>query len=364
MKRALILLTVVGATACFNHGITPDEFALARFPDGAQVALRVSGETSDRRGELIAVDSIGLTIREKRLLRVAWSRVAALDVAQLDKDYDIRFGETVTPEKRARLALVSRFPQGLSRLPITIDSLISQAASDTKVFADRRSAVDAGYRRVGADFPGMGEHWLNVRALLDGTIDPARPTLLIYADVRGRPTLLGVGFAVATHGDSAPSDLPGWPENWHEHSGLLSEESGARLGHSSEPSDTHLWVMHVWTMLDNPHGTFAADNWALPYLRAGRAIPAHVDAAASRGLALTVGGDEFVRSLLADAGFRTADNARVVDSLIDAARSRALASGDDQSLSAAWRALHDDVARTLGTRAAELLEPTHTGIHE
>lgn len=363
MKRALILLAVVGATAC-KHGITPEKFSLAQFPEGAQVALRVSGERSDRRGELIAVDSVGITIRERHLLRVAWSRVAALDVAQLDKDYDIRFGETVTPEKRARLALVSRFPQGLSRLPITIDSLISQAARDTKVFADRRSAVDAGYRRVGADFPGMGEHWLNVRALLDGTIDPARPTLLIYADVRDRPTLLGVGFAVATHGDSTPSDLPGWPENWHEHSGLLSEESGARVAHSNETSGTHLWVMHVWTMLDNPHGTFAADNWALPYLRAGRVIPPHVDAAASRGLALTVGGDEFVRSVLADAGFRTDDNARVVDSLITAARTRALASSDDQSLSAAWRTLSDDLTRSLGARAADLLEPTHTGIHK
>jgi hypothetical protein len=122
--------------------------------------------------------------------------------------------------------------------------------------------------------------------------------------------------------------------------------------------------MHLWTMLDNPHGTFAADNWALPYLRASRAIPPHVDAAASRGLALTVGGDEFVRSVLADAGFRTDDNARVLDSLVTAARTRALASRDDQSLSAAWRTLCDDLTRSLGARAAQLLEPTHTGIHK
>ena len=67
MKRALILLAVVGATAC-KHGITPEKFSLAKFPEGAQVALRVSGERSDRRGELIAVDSVGITIRERRLL--------------------------------------------------------------------------------------------------------------------------------------------------------------------------------------------------------------------------------------------------------------------------------------------------------
>jgi hypothetical protein len=364
MKRAVIALAVFSTTGCFNYGTTPDKFAPAQSPSGARVALRVKGERADRFGELLAVDSIGITIRDGRVVRIAWPRVAALDVAQLDNEYDIRLGEVVTPEKRARLALVSRFPQGLSALPITIDSLISQAVRETRVFADRRSAIDAGYRRVGADFPGMGEHWLNVRALLKGTIDPARPTLLIYAEIRGRPTLLGIGFAVATHGDSVPRDLPGWPENWHEHSGLLAEESGARTGDSGETSDTHLWVMHGWTVLKNPQGTFAADNWALPYARAGRAVPTHVDPAASRGLALTVGGDEFVRKLLTDSGLRTDDNARLVDSLTSAARLRALASADDHALRAAWRTLCDDVTRTLGPRAAALLEPTHTGIHE
>ena len=361
MKRILIALAFVGGAGCFNHGVQPDSFGPAQGPDGARVALRVQGESADRVGELIAVDSIGITIRDQRMIRVAWSRVAALDVAQLGDDYDIRFGEIVTAAKRARLALVSRFPQGLSHLPITIDSLIAETERGTRPFSDRRAAVTAGYRRVGADFPGMGEHWLNVQALLKGTVDPARPTLLIYADIRGQPTLLGAGFAVITHGDSAPADLPGWPDRWHEHSGLLDEESGARTDHAHDAITTHFWVMHAWTVLENPLGPFAADNWALPYVRAGRRVPDRVDPAASRALSLIVGGDDFVRDLLIDTNLRTPSNARVVDSTINAARSRALASSDDTSLSEAWRALCDGLSRILGAQVVALLEPSHPG---
>jgi hypothetical protein len=364
MKRASIAVAMLGAAACFKHGTTPDKFALAQSPDGARVALRVSGESRGWLGELIAVDSTGITIRDTKIIHVAWTRLAALDVAQLGNDYDVRPGETVTAEKRARLALISRFPQGLSRLPITIDSLIAEAARKTKAFTDRRVAVDAGYRRVGTDFPAMGEHWLNIPLLLSGKLDPARPTFLIYADVRGQATLLGVGFAVVTHGDSMPVDLPGWPDRWHEHSGLLDEESGARADHAHQASDTHLWVMHAWIVLENPQGAFAAENWALPYVRAGRAVPPYLDPSAARALALTVGGDEFIRKLLTDAGVRTSSNAALVDSLTATARSRALASGDDQSLRGAWRTFCDDLSRLLGPRAVALLEPRHTGVHE
>lgn len=360
-KRILVTLALAGTAACFNHGTQPDSFRPAQSASGALVALRVQGETKDRVGELIAVDSVGITIREQRMIQVAWSRVAALDVEQLGDDYDIRYGEVVTPGKRARLALVSRFPQGLSRLPIVIDSLIAETTRGTERFADRRAAVAAGYRRVGADFPGMGEHWLNVQALLKGGVDPTRPTLLIYADVAGQPTLLGAGFAVITHGDTAPTDLPGWPDRWHEHSGLLDDESGVRSGHAHDSVATHFWVMHAWTVLQNPQGSFAADNWALPYLRARRAVPVHVDAAAGRALSLTVGGDEFVRNLLTDANLRTPSNATVIDSAIKVARSRALASSDDASLIATWRTLCDALSRIVGPNVVALLEPAHPG---
>jgi hypothetical protein len=358
-SRATSAALAAFLAACFNHGTRPENFRPAQGAAGARVALRVQGEASDRVGELIAVDSVGVTIRERQLVEIAWRRVAALDVAQLGDDYDIHFGESVSPEKRARLALVSRFPQGLSHLPLTIDSLIAATARSVPRFGSRRAAVDAGYQRVGFDFPGMGEHWLNTTLMLGGDVDPGHPTFLIYADIRGRPTLLGAGFAIVTRGDSMPHDLPGWPEHWHEHSGLLADESGARTDTAHVEARTRLWVMHVWTELANPDGPTAADNWALPYLRAGRVIPEHVDASAGRALSLASGGDVFLRDLLTDAGVRTPASAAAIDSALTRARARLTPAATDNDLSETWRKLCDDLAKVAGQRAVTLLQPAH-----
>jgi hypothetical protein len=360
--NSTLLALVAATTACFNWGTRPKDFEPAMGPRGARVALRVRGESADRLGELIAVDSAGITIDNGKFVRIAWARVDALDVAQLGRDYDIRFGEEVTQEKRARLALVSRFPQGLARIPIPIDSLITDARIRSSRYEDRRVAVEEGYRRVGADFPAMGEHWLNVPTLLAGHLDPAKPTFLVYADVRGQPTLLGVGFAFISHGDSLPAHLPGWPERWHEHSGLLADESGAVMTRETQPSRTHLWVMHAWTRLDNPDGEFAAENWALPYLRAGRATPHHLDGSAARALSLTVGGDEFFRGLLTDAGFRPATTAARIDSLIASARAHALEAANDQELGRVWSDFQTTLAAISGPQALALLRPAHAAL--
>lgn len=102
------------ALAACNWGRRPDDFAPAIGPQGARVAVRVRGEDVDRVGELFSVDTAGVTLRADRLTRIRWPRLDAMDVVAMGSAYDIRFGETVTAEKRARLAPLSRFPQGLS----------------------------------------------------------------------------------------------------------------------------------------------------------------------------------------------------------------------------------------------------------
>jgi len=109
-RHALGVLLIV-ATAC-TWGTRPSSFLPALGPAGAMVTVRVRGER-DYRGELFACDSTGVTIRAGRLVHIAWPRLEAMDVAQLAGMGDILPGETVTAEKRGRLALVSRFPQGL-----------------------------------------------------------------------------------------------------------------------------------------------------------------------------------------------------------------------------------------------------------
>ncbi len=101
-------------SAC-NFGMRPEDFYPATHPMGASIAILAEGETADRVGELAAVDSIGITVlSEKHIARISWRRLVALDVDRLGRDYDVGRGEQVDAEKRARLKLLSRFPQGIS----------------------------------------------------------------------------------------------------------------------------------------------------------------------------------------------------------------------------------------------------------
>ncbi len=90
------------------------DFGFALTPSGADVAFRVRGEGDDRRGELFAVDSLGVTIRSETLVLVRWSRLSGLGVDKLGSEFRVVEGERISAQKREKLALVSRFPQGLS----------------------------------------------------------------------------------------------------------------------------------------------------------------------------------------------------------------------------------------------------------
>ncbi len=112
-RHVLGALCALAIGAC-SWGTRPSGFAPALGPVGALVTIRVRGEQADRRGELFTADSLGLTLRGERLVRVAWERLDAMDVDKMGPNYDVRAGESPSREKRARIALVSRFPQGLS----------------------------------------------------------------------------------------------------------------------------------------------------------------------------------------------------------------------------------------------------------
>lgn len=247
----------------------------------------------------------------------------------------------------------------------TLDSLADETARRISRYADRRVAIAAGYRRIGTDFPSMGEHWLHTGVLLAQRVDPDRPTILAYAVIDGKTTLLGAGYVITTRGH-APATAPGWPDYWHEHSGLLADESGAQVGAPQQSdSATHVWVLHVWSALPNPLGRYDSDNWALPFARAGIAPPVGLDADMGRVFSLSVaGGDEYLRRVLTDAGLRSGDTgaidaaieeARVAaDSVAQRARTRgAMTVADADRLRDAWGTL----ARRLRSAAGPAIEP-------
>lgn len=397
LGSALLALTA----GCFNVG--PKQILPQKAASGALVAVRIPGEGVDRVGELYSVDSVAVIIRSSGpggLQRIPWSLRFPMDVDGLGADFDVRSGELVLPLKRAKLALVSRFPQGLrgellakvidqlkqplvevgsagpqGPPPLTLDALATATAAATEKFSDRGVAIRAGYRRIGTDFPAMGEHWIQPAVLLSGVVDPARPTMLTYATLADRPVLLGVGYVVTTSGRLATPAVPGWPDEWHEHSGLLDEESGAKVAPSSRAAtsgtapSTHVWVLHIWTRLPNAAGPYQPDNWSLPFARAGLAAPSLLHPEPALALSLLHGGDVYLRSALDDAGMR--DPSGVVDSLVADARRRAtlavrrtpLASAPDASdlseLANVWRSLARSVTAVLGPNAAPFFAPPH-----
>jgi hypothetical protein len=90
------------------------------------------------------------------------------------------------------------------------------------------------------DSGGMGYHRLNGN-LVDGTVNPAEPELLVYEpDRNGRMTLVAVEYIIPY------SVLPS--------TATPPVLFGRQLAHN----DTYqVWALHAWVWKDNPNGTFA-----------------------------------------------------------------------------------------------------------
>lgn len=204
-------------------------------------------------------------------------------------------------------------------------------------FDDRGAAQAEGYRRIGPDFPSMGEHWVNIALVAEGALDPARPQILEYIDVGGRPVLAGVAWALPLGGGRRPPEHPVRASAWHYHSGSVDEESFIR-GHAEAgavPAEAAVAVLHVWLGIANPAGVFATDNWALPWARLGLAAPPGVGADASRMLALAAGGERYFTVLARLTGRP--------DSAAQARIQAALAAGAEQARAAAAAMARDGV---------------------
>ena len=69
----------------------------------------------------------------------------------------------------------------------SVDAFVACAHAGTERYRDQAMAVLDGYRRIGSDFPGMGEHWIRIALVFDSTIDARQPEVLTYVVVGGVP---------------------------------------------------------------------------------------------------------------------------------------------------------------------------------
>lgn len=173
-------------------------------------------------------------------------------------------------------------------------AFVAQAELAARRFPDPRAASAAGYRAVGPEVPAMGQHWVHPGLLNNGRVDPSEPEVLEFATIGGREQLVGVAYAILLGAGESPPDVPVSGRLWHAHAGDLDEESlaNSHAGSGGEDSD-RVAVLHVWAPQPNPAGMFAAENWTLPFLRAGLTPPAEIPDASGRALALGTGALEY-----------------------------------------------------------------------
>ena len=130
-------------------------------------------------------------------------------------------------------------------LPTAVESLRTSLGP----YASLDLARNAGYSVAltdcmsNGDVGAMGVHFGNP-ALIDGTVDPLAPEVLIYEPgVSGAMSLVGVEFIIPFAAVSKTSEPP------------------TLFGQKFTPDDVFgLWTLHVWTHRSNPSGLFAPWN--------------------------------------------------------------------------------------------------------
>jgi hypothetical protein len=204
-------------------------------------------------------------------------------------------------------------------------------------YQDRTKAIADGYRPIGRDFPAMGEHWIRVSLLFDGSVDPRRPEVLNYVLVNGQPKLVGLGFATPLLAGEPAPESPAGRAAWHDHTRTIEDETvhphvdGGHANHDGDPGP-RVAMLHTWLWAPNPDGVFAVDNWSLAFVRLGLTVPANFPQDAAKALSLLTGGDAFFEELfMAESRPIPRDRALVKSTLLQARRKVENAAGRGRS---------------------------------
>lgn len=265
-------------------------------------------------------------------------------------------------------ATAGSMPAAAQQPPMPNDTgpaFLSRVRAATDRYRDRSRAVLDGYRPIGGDFPGMGEHWIQIGTVFTARFSVEDPPVLEYATIDGRPTLVGVAYALPLlEGERAP-DFPS-ANAWHQHMGTVEEETDllthTMTSHTAMDA-SRLAMLHVWAWLPNPAGAFRADNWALPFVRAGLAAPADdPGAVAGRVVSLVSGGDAFYASVFESlSGATRSDSVAIVNAVararvnatawVAASGARTADSEDLIRLRAIWADMWRTLDSTLGPGA-------------
>lgn len=253
-----------------------------------------------------------------------------------------------------------------------VAEFLAGAREGTARYQDRNVAIAEGYRLLGPDFPGMGEHWIHPGLLIRAQLEASQPQVLTYARIGGKPALLGVAYALPlAEAESPPPFPPG--VHWHDHTGTIDEESvllNHTLSGQSGRSGSRVAMLHAWVWLENPAGVFADNNWSLPFLRLGLGAPADAPVEAAKALSLVSGGDAYYLALVRAIGQPEPREDAAAGALLERYRERLtqwvgqrdpelreLSAEELRYLTEVWRSLWEELDSAVGAATAGRLRP-------
>ncbi len=245
--------------------------------------------------------------------------------------------------------------------------MLDAAREGTVRYRSIDSAIADGFKRVGVEFPAMGEHWVNVARVLENRFDPARPSVLTYITDGGRRRLAGVAYtALLADGEQPPRSAA--PQSyWHEHNGSVAEESlplhhAAGAAADAGSGEPRLSILHAWVWVPNPAGPFVTDNWTLPLARVGiDASHRTLSPEAIRGVSLANDDAGYYEQTIETSLATSEIESRIIQSVVARHRADALAEArrdpmlrDPRGIAAAWTSLWNDLENSLPRDRAAL----------
>ena len=113
--------------------------------------------------------------------------------------------------------------------------------------------------------------------------------------------MTGIAYALPLLPGESPPDIPASKDKWHDHFRTIEDETILPLHHlpGTASDGPRIAMLHAWLWLPNADGVFAADNWAIPYIRLGLTPPEHVSRSAAAAVSLLTGGiDHFAPAVI------------------------------------------------------------------
>jgi hypothetical protein len=247
--------------------------------------------------------------------------------------------------------------------------MLSAARKGTMRYRTIDSAIADGFKRVGVEFPAMGEHWVNLPRVLENRFDPARPSVLTYITENGRRRLAGVAYTALLAPGEQPPNSAAAPSYWHEHNGSVAEESlplhhAAGMATDAGAGAPRLSILHAWIWLANPAGPFVTDNWTLPLARLG-VDPSHralnPPPEAIRGVSLATDSAGYYEQTIETSLMPNDAEMKLIRGIVERHRAGARAElhkdptlQDASRIAAAWTSLWVDLEKSLPRDGAAL----------